>query len=444
MSSISQVSRTLRRLFEEEAGPLARQEGLRERSIRFQELAYLLVLGWWHRPDAGPSALARFAGSLGLTLRRQDVDCHLTQATAQWLLALLRRGMQELVCATGVTVPLLQQFTAVLVEDASTISLPSALKEVWQGCGGNRRRQPEQGKTEAALKVTVRFDLLGGGLQGPHLQAGRQHELSSVLHEQQMPRGSLWVADLGYWSLPWLKQLQQQGVYLLLRYKVGIVLWKDRQRLDLEAILPTQEGERVEMLVEVGAAKALSGVRLVAERVPQQVAQQRQERYREYARVHRKPINPRVLHLAHGTLLITTVPAHLLSSEQAFALLRARWQIELLFKLWKQEALLEEWKSARPWHILCEVYAKLLAMLIQHWVMLLCCWDDPHRSLVGVAEVLREQVPVLVHGLMRRMPLQRAFALMLGSVRGGCCIDPRSTRLSTSRRLQSAAGPGLT
>ncbi len=443
MSNIPQVSRAMRTVFEEEAGPLARHIGLRERGMHFHVLAYLLVLGWWHHPQAGPSTLARFAGSLGLTITKQEVDCHFTELTAQWLLALLRRAVQVLVCAKGVSVPLLQQFTAVLVEDGSTISLPAALKTVWRGCGSRRAGATTEAKSEAGLKVTVRFDLLGGRLDGPHLQAGRQHELRSVLHEQQMPRGSLWLADLGYWTLAWLRSLHQQGVYFLLRYKVGIVLWYEGQRLDVLAILPKQVGQRVELLVEVGASKALKGVRLLAERVPKAVAELRQERYREYARTHCKPVNPLVLELAQWTIIVTNVPTSMLNHEQAFALLHARWQIELLFKLWKQDALVDEWTGTKPWRILCEVYAKLLAMVVQHWVLLLACWDDPHRSLSGAAEVVREQVPVLVHGVMRHVPLQRALRLMVQSVRGGCSIPQRSTRLSTSRRLQGGSPPGL-
>src|SRR5207248_1441581 len=131
-ASIPQVSRDMGRLFEVEAGPLARQVGLRQRTMSFSQLAFLLVLGWWQQPQAGPSALARFAGSLGCKLSKQSVDCHFSELTAQWLLALLRRAVQVVVCAQGGSLPVLQQFTAVLVEDGSTISLPSALKTLWQ------------------------------------------------------------------------------------------------------------------------------------------------------------------------------------------------------------------------------------------------------------------------------------------------------------------------
>ena len=176
MISIAQVCQVLRTLFEEEAVLLARRAGLRERTIPFARLAYVFVLGWWHRPNAGPSALARFAGGLGLQICKQEVDAHFTERTATWLLAVLRRAVQLLVCSQPVNLALLRQFTKVLFEDGSTIPLPAALKDLWRGGGGNQTSKTKEAKTEAALKITVRWDLLGGQLEGPYLQEGRQHE----------------------------------------------------------------------------------------------------------------------------------------------------------------------------------------------------------------------------------------------------------------------------
>ncbi len=196
MTSIAQVSRTVTTLFEHDAVELGKQYGLRQRTMTFTQLAWVLVLGWWKQPAAGPSALSRFAGSLGLRLCKQDLDCHWTERTADWLLALLRRAVEMVVCANAVQLPLLQQFRAVLIEDGSSISLPSVLKRVWGGCGGSPTKAGKDPKTQAGLKITVRLDLLKGQLHGPHLQEGRRHELSSVLREQVMLPGSLWIAAL--------------------------------------------------------------------------------------------------------------------------------------------------------------------------------------------------------------------------------------------------------
>jgi len=189
MTSIPRLSGMLRRLCVTEANQLARQAGViqRERVFSGASLLQLLVFGWLTNPQGGPSHLARFAGSLGLKLSKQAVEERFTMRTADWLLAVLRRGVQFLVCAQAVSIPLLNRFSAVLVEDGSTISLPSALKQVWRGCGGSG--------PAAALKLTVRWDLLRGGLLGPYVQEGRSHETQSPLREQQMPCGSLWIGD---------------------------------------------------------------------------------------------------------------------------------------------------------------------------------------------------------------------------------------------------------
>jgi Transposase DDE domain len=446
MMSIARMNQTLKRLFEQDAPTLAKQAGMRERKVRFTQLALLLVMGWWNQPQSGPSALARLAGSLDLTLSKQAVDCHFTERTAQWLLALLRRAVQELVCSAGMSLAWMEPFTNVFVEDGSTISLPSTLAHLWQGCGGKRATTGKPDKSKAALKVTVRFDLKGGSLNGPHLHAGRRHDLASVLSHQQMPAGSLWLADLGYWSLNYLSSLMKQGVYFCMRVKMGAVLWHQQQRTDVVSLLAglSDDATQAEWLVDVGVNKLLKQVRLLVKRVPAEVAAQRQQRLREYANKHSKPVNPLALDLAWWTIIITNVPRSMLSLPQAFVVMRARWQVELLFKLWKQEALVDEWTTGNPWRILCEVYAKLLAMVVQHWMLVLTCWDDPHHSLTEVAEILREQVPTLVHGLCQHLPLGKALRLVMQSVRGGCSIEARSTRLSASRLIQSAFEPLLT
>jgi hypothetical protein len=274
----------------------------------------------------------------------------------------------------------------------------------------------------------------------------RRHEWSSVLSSQQMPKGSLWLADLGYWSLMYMSTLMKHGVYFCLRVKIGAVIWQGKQRTDVAQLIAglDEQATQAEWMVNVGAAQLVKQVRLLVKRVPEAVAKQRQARIREYAIKHSKPVNPVALDLAHWTIMVTNVPASLMSVAQAFVVMKIRWQIELLFKLWKNEALLDEWTSGKPWRILCEVYAKLLAMVVQHWVMLMACEDDPYASWTGVAEIVRQQVPTLVHGLRQHVSLGKALRLVRACVRGGCTIEARSTRVSTSRLIQSAFDPPVT
>src|SRR5437868_10130988 len=97
MTSIPRLSGMLRRLCVTQANQLARQAGViqRERVFSGASLLQLLVFGWLTNPQGGPSHLARFAGSLGLKLSKQAVEERFTRRTADWLLAVLRRGVRS-------------------------------------------------------------------------------------------------------------------------------------------------------------------------------------------------------------------------------------------------------------------------------------------------------------------------------------------------------------
>lgn len=438
MTSIPRLSGILRQLFGVEANRLAHETGViqRQRVFSGASLLRLLVFGWLMHPQSGPSTLARFAGLLDLTVSKQAIEDRFTLVTAQWLLAVLRRGVQVLVCAQAVSLPVLHRFRAVLIEDGSTIILPAVLNEIWRGCGGSG--------AVAALKLTVRWDLLSGGLSGPYLQDGRASETRSPLREQEMPRGSLWIADVGYFALTWLTRLVKQGVYFLLGYKEPVTVWNAAgQRVEVLDLLPPQEQKTVDVPVSLGASKQVSA-RLIARKMPEEVVRRRREQLKAAAHKQGKAVSPRQWELACWVIVLTNVPLRFLTADEALALLRARWQIELLWKLWKDLGQVDAWQTASPARILCELYAKLLGMLVQHWLLLLSCWDDPHRSLTGAACVIRDQVPTLVHGLTGHLPLGQALRLSINALRGGCSIPRRQTRLSTSYRLLECSGDIIT
>src|SRR5260221_14418202 len=129
MTSRARLSGILRTVFFVEANQLARKAGVIQRSRVFSgaSLLQLLVFGWLAPPQAGPSHLARFAGSLGLRVSKQAIEERFTMRTADWLLAVLGRGVQCLVCAQGVSIPLLRRFPAGLVEECNTIRLAAQL-----------------------------------------------------------------------------------------------------------------------------------------------------------------------------------------------------------------------------------------------------------------------------------------------------------------------------
>jgi len=186
--------------------------------------------------------------------------------------------------------------------------------------------------------------------------------------------------------------------------------------------------------------------RILARRATEAQVKRRHKKQDEYARKHGTQVSQRQRDWACWNIVMTNVPAALLTLAEAFVLLRVRGPLELLWKLWKMQAQVDQWQTTNEERILCEVYAKLLGVLLQHWLMLLTCWEDPHRSAIAVSEIIRDQVVVLAHGFAGRLSLRQALHLVGEAIKQAASrsIAGRSDRPSTSRLLLAFGEPGLT
>ena len=412
MTTIPQVARALREILTTVADVAARTTRfVRRRSpLGGATFSQTLVFGFLGHPQASLEELAQTAATLGVSITPQAL----------------------VIAADPVAIPLLERFMAVVVQDSSTIVLPEALAAVWQGCGGSTTAG-----TAAALKLQVRLDLRTGQLEGPQLQNGRASDRAALL-PTTLPAGALWLADLGYWSLAMLQTLAQRGVYWLSRLQVQTALYDATgQQRDLLALLATQPAETVDLAVRLGEAQRLPA-RLLAVRVPQAVADERRRRLRASAQKKGRMVSARRLALAAWIMLVTNVPAERLTAREALVLGRSRWQIELLFKLWKSQGRVDESRSGKPWRILCEVYAKLLAMVVQHWLVLVSCWAYPHRSLTKAAQTVQKHALHLASAFDRRPALVTALTTVQRCLAAGCRMNRRKKHPNTYQLLLEA------
>ena len=74
----------------------------------------------------------------------------------------------------------------------------------------------------------------------------------------------------------------------------------------------------------------------------------KREKLAASARKKGREVSARQWELAGWTVLVTDLPADRLDAAEAWELYRARWQIELLFKLWKQGNRLSRPGGADP------------------------------------------------------------------------------------------------
>lgn len=298
----------------------------------------------------------------------QGLEQRFTPNAVTFMKGLLEAGLEEMVSSeAGRT--LLPQFNGVYVTDCTRL--------VWGKDG---------------VKLGVRWELQQGQLQAS-LSDLTTHDQKTAVVEHVLPAGSLHLGDLGFYKLKRFATWSEQGVYWLSRFRVGTTVFHpDGQRLDLLAHLDKASGSVV-LPLHVGSEERLSAF-LVAERIPDDAYAKRLARLQEQARLDQRLLSPRQAVFARWTLYLTNIPD--LTFPQAHLLARTRWQIELLFKLWKSHGKVLVSRSADPIRQQCEAFAKLLGVLVAHWLLLVSAGQHDRLGALDALRIVRAYVPLLI------------------------------------------------
>jgi len=111
------------------------------------------------------------------------------------------------------------------------------------------------------------------------------------------------------------------------------------------------------------------------------------------------------------------------------------YTIELLFKLWKSHGRIDESRSGKPWRVICDVYAKLLAMIVQQWIWLISLWDYPDRSLTKAAQTVQKYALQLAGGLWSHQRTLETLETIARCLSKGCRMNPRKKHPNTYQLL---------
>lgn len=439
--SIHEVATALQVIFNRVADDAAHDSGFVQRQSKLTGDVFVrtLTFGWLHNPDATLQELAQTAADLGVSISPQGLDQRFGPRAAACLEQVLNAAVTRVLATDPVAVPLLQKFPGgISLMDSSTLVVPDALAYRWPGCGGTTAADGQ-----AAIKLHVRFNLLNGALQGPFLHSGRTADATCDAPLEPLVRGTLRLADLAYFNLHAFADMTKRGVWWLSRVKATTRVYDAQGRSwSLAQFLAQQTGDTVDVEVRLGKKECLP-CRLLAKRVPPEVAEQRRERLREKQR--RKGRHWRGADrwaLANWTLYATNVPESMLSIDESMVLARCRWQLELLWKLWKSYGRIDESRSQKPWRILCEILAKLLGMVVQHWTLLASCWSQPARSLAKASATVRRHAPELAANLRHGQLVRGTLERIARCLKHGCRVDKRGRDPATHQLLSSFAKAG--
>jgi hypothetical protein len=431
--SVTQGMEQYQSILEEEIHDIAYRTGAvkRKGKLDVATFAQMMIFGFWQDPDLRLSGLAQIGGRREVYVTESAISQRFTPECATMFLEIMQRLAE--VCLEGekVDIPLLKQFSAVFVEDSTSITLPTELADIWKGCG-------EEGSTSsAAVKAFVCWNVLDGRLMGPRLTNGRMNDHRSPFEIEELPEWSLSIADLGFFAIERFCRIareKKEKRYFVTRLQSKTnVYTRHGHRIQLNGILPQQVGQVREVGVVLGQKNGLP-VRLIMVKVPEEVAEERKERIHRTAQKNGDVPSEEILALAHWTIVITNIARKRANFSEILVLLRLRWQVERLFRLWKEDAKIDEWRTKKPYRILCEFYAKMCAMIIQQSFIQEGCWLDPLRSLVKAAGCLRHECNRIMVAFYEGN-LEKTVQSILRTLRSGCRIECRVTYPSTAQLL---------
>lgn len=239
---------------------------------------------------------------------------------------------------------------------------------------------------------------------------------------------------MGFFDLDQLKNDAQAGSFWIIRHKHKVILYENDKVLNLAAFLKKQRSDIVDLPVQLGQTHHLP-CRLIAIRADDRTAAERIRKLRADAKKRKKPLPAERLQLAHWTIILTNATPELLSPLEVYTLLRLRWQIELLFRLWKTYSQVDESESENPWRILTEMYAKLMAVLIQHWLLLASVWHIPNKSIVLAASFIQTYAILVQISLKDQAALRGALSTLVKLLQSTPGLLKRNQKPSTDQIL---------
>jgi len=422
MGIVAKVGAMLQRLFGSVADEAAEASGVIQRKRKFtgESLARTFVLGHLQNPEASDEELAQIAAQCGADVTTQAIEQRYTPRMMKFLEALFREATKLVIETDKSLAPILERFSSVPVLDSSTVTLPISMKEQFAGCGGSH------GGGQAAMKLQTELDLCGGGLV-IEIEQGRSTDGATSRQHVRRGKGSLRISDLGYFNVGVFAEMKAAGEYFLSRLQFGtIVMLLNGKQVELLSWLANQPGSFIDQQILLGKKERLV-CRIIAWRVPQEQADRRRQKVRqEMMRKSGKEPSEERLAWCDWAILVTNVPQHLLTPQEAVVMYRARWQVELLFKRWKSQDLVAVLSGSTEARQMVRVWSRLLAALVQHWLVVTTAWGNPTKSLVKVCEATRSFAGRIAAGLSRVDELTHALNDLCHAIAKTCRRNKRA------------------
>lgn len=361
------LAQRMQGFFGKAAESVARSKQFVQRASKVNGKLFLktLVFGLLNRPDASWEELAAVAQQICPRVRitAQGLHARANEQAQAYLQAMVQKSVCELKHRQPMVMQIFERFSEVNIRDSSQIALPEGMRKDFRGPGGTANR--------AAMKVQLVYQFLTGAYHTLALTpAVHPDQKYAVEQWDHIEAGSLNLDDLGYFSLGYLKAIEQKQAYFCSRLQSQTGVFERTNGacgapLDLVDLLGKAPKRAFEIAACIGAQmdKQVSS-RIVF--IPLDASTVNRRRRRARRQAQQKGRTPSRRHLAwlEWAVFTTNAPRERFATAEVALVYGLRWQIELLFKLWKSHYQVDERRAEKPETVLIRLYAKLIGLIL--------------------------------------------------------------------------------
>lgn len=308
-------------------------------------------------------------------------------------------------------------FNRVIINDATGYALPKEFKNEFQGAGGSG--------SPSSIKIQLQYELLTGSFMRVDIFSGTKNdtEYLNVMKEDNKCN-DLKLADLGYFKIEYLKEIDMSGSSFISKVKSNTSLYmknpnpkktksgeiiKSSEYIKIDVIElanPLAEGETIELNdIYIGSKKELKS-RLIVTKLTEENKIKREFTHKENIRKKNVTASKGRANFNSVNVYITNVSSEVLTPTQVHDLYTLRWQIEIMFKVWKSIFKINHVKKVKMERFKCFLYGRLIALLLSSSIVFTAkntIWEEDNKEISEIKSfgVLAQYLPKLAHEIFK-------------------------------------------
>jgi len=319
--------------------------------------AFLLLIETRQIKPASLNELSAKLGMHGILVSKQGLDYRFNDAAAVFMQQLTDRALAAKLDRKDV-LDISVKFNRIMIKDSTVFQLPESCALKFRGSGG--------GASTAGMKIQYAYDLKAKGTVFLQAQPAVTPDNKNYLKDIQPM--DLCLEDLGYITHNHLEEVIKEQAYFLCRlsYNAKLFIKKEGQYfpVDIDRIVrKMKNGQRMQLSVYLGDKNKIP-VRVILERVPNEVAAEKRRKLRYDKQNKRKGITLGRLAFCDVNAYITNAGEDLLPKTLIRSIYSLRWQVEIIFKAWKSTFNLDKVTPMKLSRFECLNYGTLLKIII--------------------------------------------------------------------------------